>query len=47
MEYNSGSNRASNLKLRARLPLDCTARSPITTELIATITKFEKNVTVL
>ena len=30
MEYNSGSNRVSDLKLRARLPLNCTTRSPIT-----------------
>ena len=45
MEYNSSSNRASNfksdLKLRARLPLNCTARSPYY-QLIVSITKCMK-----
>ena len=37
MEYNSGSNRASDLKLQARLPLNCMTRSPINYQLIASI----------
>ena len=46
MEYNSGSNRASDLKLRARLlPELYDAKSYY--QLIVTITKFEKNMTVV
>ena len=42
MEYNSGSNRAIDLKLRARLPLNCTMQSPIIYQYIVLITKCEK-----
>ena len=46
MEYNSGSNRASDLKLRARL-LPGLYDTKSNYQLIVTITKFEKNMTVV
>ena len=46
MEYNSGSNRASDLKLQVRLlPEWYDTKSYY--QLIVTITKFEKNMTVV
>ena len=46
-EYNSGSNRASDLKLRARLLPELYDMKSYYQLLIVTITKFEKNMTVV
>ena len=45
MDYNSGSNQASDLKLRARLSLNC-ATLPINYQLIVSVKKKRKNSTV-
>ena len=42
MEYNSGSNQASDLKLRARLALNCTAQSPITNNINCVDNKMQE-----
>ena len=41
MEYNSGSNQVSDVKLQARSLLNCTPQSPDTNKFVS-ITKFEK-----